>query len=175
MSAMVAYGIAKRMHDLTKLTIPALKVKSRIAPLARARQAIMCVLRERTEWSYPQIARFMGCTDHTTAIHARKAGLKRAVTDPNFAWLLEQLREAEPCTLGELDRAYVPNPADVTKLFKPKLVLHVPKRPVEPKLGTFDQDGLNEDGEDKRQAELRHNQMSGNNAFLAALNAARAA
>lgn len=174
MSAAVAFGIARRMFELTEFTVPYLRTKSRTAPLARARQAIMCVLRERTEWSYPQIAKFMGCSDHTTAIHARKVSLKRAESDASFAWFLDQLREAEPCTLGALERAYSPDMAKVKAALDMVVVLEMPKPKPEPLRG-FDQDGMNDDGETPEMFKAKIGQLAGNDAFLAALNAARAA
>ncbi len=51
-------------------TIDELKGKSRVRPLAHARQVAMYVFRDLTDLSYPQIAREFGGRDHTTVIHA---------------------------------------------------------------------------------------------------------
>lgn len=51
-------------------TIEELCGKSRRRPLVTARQIGMYVLRELTDYSYPQIAREFGGRDHTTVMHA---------------------------------------------------------------------------------------------------------
>ncbi len=50
--------------------VEALKGKSRQRPLVTARQIAMYVFREKTDLSYPSIARLFGGRDHTTVIHA---------------------------------------------------------------------------------------------------------
>jgi chromosomal replication initiator protein len=61
-------------HDLT---VEELKSTSRARRLAWPRQEAMYELRMRTKLSYPQIARFLGLTDHTTALHGVKAHKRR--------------------------------------------------------------------------------------------------
>lgn len=169
MSVMVANGIARRMYELTGFTMTMLRVPGRRREQARARQAVACVLRERTEWSFPQIARYVGRNDHSTIIHAYHKALAVAANEPDYAWLLDELRASEPCTSAELEKAYGIDFDKLENIFS----LQVKReRVVGPK---FDQDGMNDDGEtiDMHRAKLA--QLAGNDAFLAALNAARAA
>ena len=64
--------------------VDALKGKSRQRPLVTARQIAMYVFREKTDLSYPSIARLFGGRDHTTVIHAvekiqRQMGERQAI------------------------------------------------------------------------------------------------
>ncbi len=64
--------------------VEALKGKSRQRPLVTARQIAMYVFREKTDLSYPSIARLFGGRDHTTVIHAvekiaRQMGERKAI------------------------------------------------------------------------------------------------
>ena len=51
-------------------TVDALCGPSRTRPLVTARQVAMYLVRNRTDYSYPAIARVFGGRDHTTVIHA---------------------------------------------------------------------------------------------------------
>lgn len=52
------------------LTLEDLMGPSRLKRITRVRQEAMWELRQRTKLSFPQIARRLGRTNHTTALHA---------------------------------------------------------------------------------------------------------
>lgn len=59
------------------LTFDDLLSQSRVRPLAHARQEAMWELRQRTRLSYPQIARRLNRTDHTTALQGARRHAQR--------------------------------------------------------------------------------------------------
>jgi len=171
MSINVANGIARRLYELTGFTMTTLREPGRTVRYAKARQAIACVLRERTTWSFPQIARYVGRTDHSTVIHGRMKALETAKVNPDYAWFLDELREAEPCTTASLERAYGVDFEKLENIY----ALDVMRDRAKDTGPKFDQDGMNDDGETRDMHQAKLAQLAGNNAFLAALNAARAA
>lgn len=178
MSAVVAYGIAREVHRLTGYKMATIKKKGRAQKVVRVRHAIAKALRERTEWSLPMIARFLGRKDHTTILHACRAAEAREIEDQRFAKLLAALRVCDPCQLGELDRAYATRRRKV-KGSGEAVVLFVPVKEEQRRNaihnGMFPDDGMNEDGETIDMYRAKVGQIAANNTFLAALNAARAA
>lgn len=175
MSAAIAYGIAYEVHRLTGYKMASIKKKGRKQKVVRVRHAIAKALRERTDWSLPRIARFLGRNDHTTILHACRVAVEREKEDLKFARLLAALRVCEPRTLGALEKAYA---ARSKKKPRAAMVLFTPvkeaQRP-EIKKSQFCDNGMNEDGETIGMHRTKIGQIAGNNAFLAALNAARAA
>jgi len=93
-------GIILEASRVTKLPISVLLSKSRVYAVARPRQAMMLVLQERTNLSTPQIAARLGLGDHSTVIHGVRKAKQIATTNPDFAALIDRLRDAEP--LGPL-------------------------------------------------------------------------
>lgn len=93
-------GIILEASRATKLPISVLLSRSRVHAVARPRQAMMIVLRERTSLSTPQIAARLGLGDHTTVIHGIRKAKQIAAIDKDFAALIDRLRAAEP--LGPL-------------------------------------------------------------------------
>lgn len=58
--------------------------RCRAAQLVEARHIAMLAL-HRAGWSYPQIARGLGRSNHTTAIHGVRVAEGREADDPGFA------------------------------------------------------------------------------------------
>lgn len=104
MTLAIADGVMLRACIISRLTPEALRAKNRRTPLVRMRQALMLVLRERTAWSLPQIARFVGVDDHTTVIHGAKKALEMMDFDADYADVIAALRAAQtipPMTLRQ--------------------------------------------------------------------------
>jgi hypothetical protein len=94
MTVQIAEGIMVEAMRITGLNRAQIKQRSRIIEVVQTRQAIMHVLRARTDWSWPHIARFVGLTDHSTAIHGSRETVKGMKSDPNIARLVECLMGA---------------------------------------------------------------------------------
>ena len=94
MTLAIAEGILKVAYEQTGYSPKTLRSRTRIAPVARTRQAIMYALRQRTVWSLPQISRFMGLTDHSTSLHACKVTPGRIEADEGVARLVDALLSA---------------------------------------------------------------------------------
>lgn len=92
----IAEGILFRACAATGFYPEVLRSKSRITAVVQTRQAIMYVLRKRTKFSFPQIAKFVGRTDHTTAIHAMESVVERAKRNPEYEAFVESLMTADP-------------------------------------------------------------------------------
>lgn len=178
MSLAIANGIAREVFRLTGYKLETIRKKGRAQKVVRVRHAIAKALRERTEWSYPMIGRYIGRNDHTTAIHACNMAGEREASDPTFARLMNALRKCEPCQLIDLDNAYASRSKKTgkAKVEKIEIILHAPvKREPTIDVSQFGQDGMNDDGETIDMHKARLGQLKANNAFLAALNRARAA
>lgn len=78
-------AIAQRFSEDCGYSVAALTGPSRSAPLAKARQELMWLLRQQERWSLPQIGRFLGGRDHTTIIHGVRQHQRRL--DEAFARL----------------------------------------------------------------------------------------
>lgn len=65
-------NIQKTVAEYFKIRIADLSSKSRKQSIARPRQIAMCLSRELTSHSYPEIGDFFGGRDHTTVINACK-------------------------------------------------------------------------------------------------------
>lgn len=72
MSLAIAEGILLKMYLETGLSPAAIRSKNRCQHYSRARHIVAYALRKRTAWSYPQIAKYIGRKDHTTALHGFK-------------------------------------------------------------------------------------------------------
>lgn len=105
MTLAIAEGILKVAYEQTGYSPKTLRSRTRIAPIAQTRQAIMYALRQRTVWSLPQISRFMGLTDHSTSLHACKVIPERLITDEGVARLVDALLnapEVQPFSIGAI-------------------------------------------------------------------------
>lgn len=69
--------IIKEVAGRHGLTAADLRSDTRRRAISRPRQEAMWELRKRTKLSFPQIARRLNRTDHTTAIHAVRAHERR--------------------------------------------------------------------------------------------------
>jgi hypothetical protein len=92
----IAEGIMLKACAITKLYPEDLRKKSRISAISRTRQAVAYAIKHRTDWSYPQICRYLNLKDHTTIIHACKMTLHRMVKDTSVSEFVEMLMTAEP-------------------------------------------------------------------------------
>ena len=95
MTLAIAEGVLVRAALLTGCQPTLIRKRTRKHHIVRIRQAMMYVIRKRTNWSYPMIARFLGLKDHSTIIHGEDVALKYAAVNSDFAKLLEELMEAE--------------------------------------------------------------------------------
>lgn len=178
MSLATANGIAREVFRLTGYKLETIRKPGRPQKIVRVRHAIAKALRERTDWSYPMIARYLGRTDHSTAIHACTMADERVEQDPKFARLLTALRNCDPCTLGDLEKVYASRrkKKGAAKPEKVEVVLFVAvKKKPAIDLDQFSDDGMNDDGETLEMHKARIDQLSANDRFLAALNRAMAA
>ena len=88
-----ALSTAELIHAASLATgVPtkSLTGRSRIEPIAHARQLAMVLLRESTDLTLIEIGRIFN-RDHGTVIHAIKAVASRRETDAKFAALYAQL------------------------------------------------------------------------------------
>lgn len=69
--------IIKEVAARHGLTIDEIKSQNRSRRIAWPRQEAMYELRTHTRLSYPAIARFLGLSDHTTALHGVNAHKRR--------------------------------------------------------------------------------------------------
>ena len=92
----ISEGILFRACATTGFYPKTLRSSTRITSVAQTRQAIMFALRTRTKMSFPQIAKFVGRADHTTAIHAMTAVPERMATNPEYRAFVESLLITDP-------------------------------------------------------------------------------
>ena len=76
--------IKEAVADAYDLTVEELTQKTRVQPVAFARQVAMYLASELTLASRQEIARAMGLSDHGTAIHAIKR-IRRAIRPPRVS------------------------------------------------------------------------------------------
>ncbi|AIT81239.1 helix-turn-helix domain-containing protein [Novosphingobium pentaromativorans] len=93
--AITINDVMERCGDPFGITVGEIIGKSRKRDIVRVRQLTATVLRARRN-SYPQIGRFMGGRDHSTAIHSVKAFFDVGMRDQAFvdAWMANA-----PCVL----------------------------------------------------------------------------
>lgn len=72
----------------TAFDVPAerLTAKGMRRPIAWARFALVRLMRDQLEWSYPQIARNVGFRDHTTVMHALRRAGELFQQDADWRW-----------------------------------------------------------------------------------------
>jgi hypothetical protein len=127
MSYVIATGILAAACEATGLTPAEIRTKSRKHRFAHTRQAVMYALHRRTGWSSPKIARYVGITDHTTALHAFRVVAERIPLDLALKSLVNLLMWSRPRVEILKDDFTVPNlrvapelPIEKVKhLFKP--------------------------------------------------------
>jgi chromosomal replication initiator protein len=89
-------NIQKTVAEYYRLKLPELLSKKRSRNIARPRQIAMCLTRELTSMSLPEIGASFGGRDHSTVIHACKTmeELKRSDTtiSSDYKTLLQTLR-----------------------------------------------------------------------------------
>lgn len=82
-----------------RLPISTILGRSRAYHIARFRQLAMYVARRRTDASFPQIARYFGRMDHTTAIWAYRVTRAR-LEDPEWQIRLRLLEDTIPAAIA---------------------------------------------------------------------------
>jgi len=112
MSITLAKPLAREIKRLTGVSEAALASPSRVTHVVAARHAFVLVMRERSAWSYPQIGHFLGGRDHSTIVNSERKALARCASDPEFAALVDALREIEPGNPFERDNV---TPASVNR------------------------------------------------------------
>lgn len=84
--------VVREACRLAGISLTDFKSASKVAANANARKASVYVLhRRRPDLSWPQIARIVYRTDHTTAIHAFRAAEQKIAKSPEFAELVLKL------------------------------------------------------------------------------------
>lgn len=178
MTRAIAEGIFAEVERATGITAEKIRERNRKRKVVMARQSIMYALRKRTKWSTPQIARFVGLTDHSTVIHGIARIERDRHTNADIAALVMRLMESEPVAPFSIRRESRPKP----KLFKPKspiIALVMVEKPPKPVLErvAYESDRfmqLDERGECDVQRYARKNMLSGSQKLAAAIIAARA-
>lgn len=84
----VQEAVAAKFH----IKVADMKSKRRTRALVYPRQIAMCLCREITQQSYPEIARHFGGKDHTTIMHACRQIEKARQTDPGLQGMMEELK-----------------------------------------------------------------------------------
>lgn len=95
MTLPIAEGILFKACSITGIYPETLRARGRVKVLARTRQAVMYAIKQRTDWSYPQIARFVGVKDHTTVIHGIRVVPEYIRLEPDYREFVNQLMNAE--------------------------------------------------------------------------------
>jgi chromosomal replication initiator protein len=75
------------------VTLHDLRSNRRTAKVVTPRQIAMYLCREMTNKSLPDIGRRFGGRDHTTVLHAVNKVTGRMIDDPDFARLVNSIRE----------------------------------------------------------------------------------
>lgn len=81
---MTASDIISRVASARSTTVSRLRSPNRCKSMARIRHEVMWLLREATEISFPEIARFLGRSDHTTAISGVRKIQASVALDPEY-------------------------------------------------------------------------------------------
>lgn len=135
MTRPIADGIMVEAMRITRLTRSQITTKSRIKALAQTRQAIIYALHKKTTWSWLKLARYVGLTDHTTAIHAARKIEALIVKDPEMEAFVDSLLNApeiDPYSPEYVPEAEKPKPPPPPKpAFVMPHLLAIPKpKPV---------------------------------------------
>jgi chromosomal replication initiator protein len=99
-----ALEIQEAVAEKLGVTLEALLSPSRSAPIVRARQIAMYLMRELTDFSLPAIAATFNRRDHTTVLHAIRKVDRRALEDAGLARTLEELRASLGSGAKDRDR-----------------------------------------------------------------------
>lgn len=176
-----AEGILIEVCKLTKIAPSVLRSRSRIRKIARARQACAYTLRRRTNWSMPQIARFLGLSDHTTIVHAIRVAADLIERDPAFKRMIIELMWAPPAMplssqhMGANFAFEVPPP---TRMQVKRAVKNLPK-PPKPVFERVEADGrhftMDEDGHCGAGRLAKRNMIAGSRLLAEAILNARVA
>lgn len=84
--------IIREACNIARISYSEFMGPSKVAHLTQVRQAVVFALhRRRTDLSWPQIARLVGRTDHTTAIHAFQVAQTKLAKSPEFAEMVMKL------------------------------------------------------------------------------------
>ena len=181
MTRAIAEGIFAEVERATGITAEKIRERNRKRKVVMARQSIMYALRKRTKWSTPQIARFVGLTDHSTVVHGIARIERDRHTNADIAALVMRLMEAEPVAPFSIRREGEPKPKP--KLFKPKppiIALVMVEKPPKPELErvAYESDRfmlLDERGECDVQRRTRGNMIAGSQRLADAINKVRPA
>jgi len=138
MTIQIAEGILATVCHLTGYRPETIRAKTRIRDISRARAAVMFSLRERTAWSLPQIARYVGLTDHTSVMHSVSMTPIWMDQNDRFRALVESLLAAPPITAFSLESVIAVNtkPAKAAKLV-PGLLRTIPPVKAPPRRKVF--------------------------------------
>jgi Bacterial dnaA protein helix-turn-helix len=96
----VAEGILFRAGKITRYYPDQIRKRTRVQEMVRIRQAIIYVVHKRTNLSFPRIARFVGLTDHSTAIYAVGVVDNLKGRDEALAHFIDDLMTAPPVTIS---------------------------------------------------------------------------
>ena len=122
--------------------------RSRARRHVLARHAVSYALRRRWHMSYPQIARAVGCSDHTSAMNGVKAAGRHMIAMPGYRAIVDELT------------AYNGEPFVRRKACS--LAIAPPARPTEPKVPKPKRDFDSEDRDGDQRA-------TGTKALIAAI------
>jgi chromosomal replication initiation ATPase DnaA len=87
-----ADDVVREACRLVSISLSEFRSPSKFTPNTDARKASVYVLhRRRPDLSWPQIARLVYRSDHSTAIHAYKAAQRKMAKSPEFAELVMKL------------------------------------------------------------------------------------
>lgn len=86
--------IQRSVSALHRVTRQELNGASKAWRIAHPRQLAMCLARELTDYSFPQIGRLFGNRHHTTVLFAYRKVLRTSQSDPQVAAALDDLRGA---------------------------------------------------------------------------------
>lgn len=179
MTRAIAEGVFAEVERATGITADKIRERNRKRRVAMARQSIMYVLRKRTKWSTPQIARFVGLTDHSTVIHGIARIERDQHTNPDIADLVKRLMEADPVAPFSIGRVSKPKPRPF-KAKPPIIALVMVEKPPKPALErvAYESDRfmlLDERGECDVQRLARKNMIAGSQRLADAINKVRSA
>jgi hypothetical protein len=199
MTLAIAHGVLMQACADIGLTPAALRARSRHKVVMRPRQCVAYVLRKRTAWSYPQIASFIGLSDHTTALHAANKIADLMERDDEIRATVERLMAAPEVVPFSLERGLRVSPKPIVKkMTKVPKVEHPGRRKkiravpvsgrkegpltreqmgfVRHELGAgLGQVWLNDDGEEPREVQSRKAMRWMSTQLLAAIQRARPA
>lgn len=133
MTLAIAEAVMVRVCLLSGLEPVQIRARSRKQALCRLRYAMVYAIRQRSDWSYPKIARFLGFKDHSAALHGQHIADALILQDADFKILIEDLlavpimlpamldeqlrrsRAGEPLLTAEPAQPVVPPPIETTE------------------------------------------------------------